>query len=134
MRDDASGTPLETITVERPSRLQRVIRLTALLAAATILAAITTVIGWRLAGPSESETPLGRVAFEVVADPFAGVDAYVPIADWGIRADAFEAPFRLDVEIRSLDRGGALEAAGGERDALQRTATELDYGRGQELA
>lgn len=126
MRDHISGAPLEAIAVERPSRPQRVFRLTALLVASAVLAAITMVIGWRLAGPSASETPLGRVAFEVVADPFAGVDAYVPIADWGIRADAFEAPFRLDAEIRSLDRGGALDAAGGERDALQRTATELE--------
>lgn len=104
----------------------RLRRLIALLVGAALLTAIAIVVGWRLAGPVESETPLGRVSFEVVAKPFGGIDAYVPIADWGIRADAFEAPFRLDVEIRSLDRRGALSAAGGEPGALRETREELE--------
>jgi predicted phosphodiesterase len=66
------------------------------------------------------------VSFEVSADKFGEVDAYVPIADWGIRANAFDAPFELKLEIRSLDRRGALEAAGGEREAVDDTRTDLE--------
>jgi predicted phosphodiesterase len=84
------------------------------------------VVGWRVAGPTESDTELGRVAFEVSGDKFGEVDAYVPIADWGIRANAFDAPFELGLEIRSLDRKGALEAAGGEREAVDETRSDLE--------
>lgn len=109
------------------SRLRRFGGWAALLLAAAALAAATMVAGWRLAGPVESDTALGRVSFEVGADSsFGRVDAYVPIADWGIRANAFDAPFELDLEIRSLDRKGALEAAGGEREAVQATRDDLE--------
>ena len=94
--------------------------------ATTALAAAAMVAGWRVAGPTESETELGRVSFEVEAGRFGEVDAYVPIADWGIRANAFDAPFELKVEIRSLDRRGALEAAGGERSAIAATREDLE--------
>ena len=94
--------------------------------ASTALALAAMVVGWRIAGPTESDTELGRVAFEVSADKFGEVDAYVPIADWGIRANAFDAPFELELEIRSLDRKGALEAAGGERTAVSDTRTDLE--------
>ncbi|MEA2652296.1 MAG: hypothetical protein QOI85_2017, partial [Chloroflexota bacterium] len=94
--------------------------------AATALALAAMVAGWRVAGPTESDTELGRVAFEVSGDKFGEVDAYVPIADWGIRANAFDAPFELELEIRSLDRKGALEAAGGERTAVNDTRSDLE--------
>ena len=95
--------------------------------AATVLAVAAMVAGWRIAGPVESDTELGRVSFEVAAGTSLGeVDAYVPIADWGIRANAFDAPFELDLEIRSLDRRGALEAAGGARTAIATTREDLE--------
>ena len=94
--------------------------------AAIVIAAASMALGWRLAGPDESDTALGRVAFEVVPDTsFGVVDAYVPIADWGIRANAFDAPFELHVEIRSLDRKGAVDTAGGDRDEIEATRDEL---------
>lgn len=96
------------------------------LLAATALAAAAMVAGWRIAGPDEAETALGRVSFEVAADRFGRVDAYVPIADWGIRANAFDAPFELKVEIRSLDRRGALAAAGGDRSAVEDAQADLE--------
>ena len=95
--------------------------------AATALAAAAMVVGWRIAGPVESDTELGRISFEVAADSsFGEVDAYVPIADWGIRANAFDAPFDLDLEVRSLDRKGALDAAGGGRGAVDETRDDLE--------
>ena len=101
-------------------------RRAATLLAAAMVALVGVVAGLQLAGPNEVETPLGRATFAVSPDAGGGVDAYVPIADWGLRADAFTAPFRLDVEIRSIDRRSALEAAGGEGDALARTRDELE--------
>ena len=94
--------------------------------AITALTVAAMVVGWRVAGPTESDTELGRVAFEVSGDKFGEVDAYVPIADWGIRANAFDAPFELGLEIRSLDRKGALDAAGGERAAVNDTRSDLE--------
>jgi predicted phosphodiesterase len=94
--------------------------------AATVLALAAMVAGWRIAGPAEYDTELGRVSFEVGRDGFGEVNAYVPIADWGIRANAFDAPFQLKAEIRSLDRKGALQAAGGERGAIADTRDDLE--------
>jgi predicted phosphodiesterase len=107
-------------------RTRRLLRAVALASCALVLAGAAMTAGWRLAGPSESDTELGRVSFKVGADAFGQIDAYVPIADWGVRADAFDAPFELAVEIRSLDRRGALEAAGGERAAIDRTRDDLE--------
>jgi predicted phosphodiesterase len=96
-------------------------------AGSVVLAAAAMVAGWRVAGPVESETALGRVSFEVsAANALGGVNAYVPIADWGIRADAFDSTFELALEVRSLNRRGALETAGGEGDALERTRESLE--------
>jgi len=83
-------------------------------------------LGLRLAGPVETETPLGRGSFDVAAGAGGHVDAFVPIADWGIRADAFTAPFNLEFEVRSVDRRGALAAASGERDALSGIEDDLE--------
>ena len=110
----------------RAATARRIAAWSAGILAATVLAVAAMVAGWRVAGPTESDTELGRVSFEVGADPFGEVDAYVPIADWGIRANAFDAPFELRAEIRSLDRRGALEAAGGERAAVSATRSDLE--------
>jgi len=110
-----------------PDRWRVIAGWAALLVAASAIAAASMVLGWRIAGPVESETALGRVSFQVAADEsFGEVNAYVPIADWGIRADAFDSPFELQLEIRSVDRRGALEAAGGGSDALATTRDSLE--------
>ncbi len=109
------------------SKARRVALWAAGLVAATAVAALAMVVGWRIAGPVESETALGRISFEVAAtSSFGEVNAYVPIADWGIRADAYDSPFELALEIRSLDRRGALEAAGGERESVADTRESLE--------
>lgn len=98
----------------------------ALLLAAAAIAAVGMALGVKLAGPREVETPLGRASFAVAPDASGGVQAYVPIADWGLRVDAFDAPFRLEFEVRSVDRKNALAAAGGNRDALAAAEEELE--------
>ena len=96
------------------------------LLAASLVAGAGMVIGWQLAGPTEVDTGLGRASFDVTPDASGGVDAYVPLADWGLRANAFTGPFRLEFEIRSIDRRGALGAAGGESAALEDIEGELE--------
>jgi predicted phosphodiesterase len=55
------------------------------------------------------------------------VDAFIPIADWGIRANAFSAPVELHVEPRSVDRDAVVRAASG--DAAVLTNAEADARR-----
>ena len=104
-------------------RLRR--RLLALLLGAA-LAVAGLVIGLRLAGPMETETGLGRASLNVAPDAGGNVDAFVPIADWGIRADTFAAPFRLEFEVRSVDRPAAVGAASGDREVLDGIEHELE--------
>jgi predicted phosphodiesterase len=95
-----------------------------------VLAVLATAVagvllGMRLAGSDTYRTTLGEVRIEVEPHWAGEVDAYVPIADWGLRARAFDAPVRLRVEVRSLNRRRILQAAGGDRDVLQRTERQL---------
>ncbi len=122
MRQPPNGAP-----PARPAAGRRIAALGALVVVAVVVAGASMILGWRIAGPVESETALGRVSFEVAADEsFGEVNAYVPIADWGIQADAFDSPFELRLEIRSVDRRGALEVAGGGKDALANTRDSLE--------
>jgi hypothetical protein len=82
-------------------------------------------LGVRLASPGEYETSLGRAT--VLATPsFHGeIDAYIPLADWGIRAHAFSAPLRIHIEPRIVDREVVLRAASGDRSLLSTTQQDL---------
>jgi predicted phosphodiesterase len=90
-----------------------------LLASACALAGI--VLGLRLAGPVEKSTALGTVALRVAPAIHGTVDAYIPLADWGVRADAFRAPLVIHVEPRTVDRQAVIRASGGDRQALTET-------------
>jgi predicted phosphodiesterase len=82
-------------------------------------------LGVRLASPGEYETALGRAT--VLATPsFHGeIDAYIPLADWGVRARAFSAPLRIHIEPRTVDREVVLRAASGDRSLLSQTQHDL---------
>jgi predicted phosphodiesterase len=54
----------------------------------------------------ESST-LGTVRVEVEPAREGAVDVYIPIVDWGVRAEAFDAPVELKLRFRSLDRDAA---------------------------
>lgn len=96
--------------------------------AAVVVAIGGTLAGWRLAGPTETETTLGRVSFEVAPHAFGAADAFVPIADWGLRADAFDSLFKLNVEVRAVDRRGAVTAASGDAAVLDGLERDLEDG------
>ena len=127
--DYPPSVPCKRVTPSTSSqrlRGRRLVSWVALGALGVVLAAASMALGWRLAGPDESDTALGRVSFEVVPDTsFGVVDAYVPIADWGIRVNAFDAPYELHLEIRSLNRKGAIETAGGDLGDIEATRDEL---------
>ena len=97
-----------------------------MVAGAVLIVVAGLLAGWRLAGPTETETELGRVSFNVAADAGGRVDAFVPVADWGLRANSFVGPFQLEVEVRAVDRPGAIEVAGGDRAALQGLVDTLE--------
>lgn len=97
-----------------------------MLAAALVVAG--TALGWRLAGPSTVETSIGRVAISVHPSFGGSAEAIVPVADWGLRADPYDAPFTLRGELRSLERPALLRAADGDLSVLATTEAELRDG------
>ena len=82
------------------------------------LALAGALLGLRLAGPLERETSLGSVSLRVHPAWHGSVEAFIPIADWGVRAHAFQAPARLHVEPRRADREAVIAAASGDRGVL----------------
>jgi predicted phosphodiesterase len=91
-----------------------------------VLAVGGCLLGLRLAGPSTHTTALGTVALRVDAAWRGQVDAFIPIANWGVRADAFRGPLRLHVEPRSIDRDALLDTAGGDRRVLTRAEKDAN--------
>lgn len=71
--------------------------------------------------PSQLGTVQVRVGFAV----HGAIEAYVPLADWGIRTHPFSAPLMIHVEPRTLDRSALLRAAGGDRHLLAATEHDL---------
>ena len=75
-----------------------------LLAAIAVVAGVLGgLIGLRLAGPHVDETDLGSVRARVALSGFqrSGIEVYVPLADWGVRARVFKAPVRIELEPRA---------------------------------
>ena len=83
-----------------------------------VLAVTGSLLGLRLAGPAPRETALGTVSVRVGPAWHGQVDAFIPIANWGVRVDAFSGPLRLHVEPRSVDRDALVRAAAGDRNVL----------------
>lgn len=96
-----------------------------MLAVALLLAAAGVVLGLRVASPGEYETGLGRVSVRVTTATHGEVDAYVPLADWGVRVRAFSAPMRLHIEPRTVDREAVLQAASGQTQPLRAAEADL---------
>ena len=90
----------------------------------TALAGVGALTGLRLAGPIDKETAIGDIRLRIQASWTGQVDAYVPLADWGIRANAFSGPLLGRVEPRGVDRQALLRAAAGDRDVLARAEAD----------
>ena len=75
---------------------------------ALLLAILSIFIGLRVAGPSDYRTALGVVEVSINPSSQGVVEAYVPIADWGVRAYPFSAPVTIHIEPRGVDRQALL--------------------------
>jgi predicted phosphodiesterase len=107
------------------SRKRRLLTSAAVAVAALAIAIAGLALGSRLAGPVERPTALGGVRVEATPAWHGHVDAFIPLANWGVRADAFSAPVRLAVEPRALDRPALLKAVAGDPEMIARTEADL---------
>jgi predicted phosphodiesterase len=112
--------------LRRRLRKLRFLRPVGLALLVLVLACAGLVLGLRVAGPATYETPLGGVRVEVAPGTTGWLDAYVPLADWGVRARAFDAPLEIRAEVRSIRRDNVLRAATGERKIVSNTRNGLD--------
>ena len=90
-----------------------------------MLALAGVVLGLRVASPGEYDTALGRVSVRVEPAAHGQVEAYIPLADWGVRFHAFRAPMRLHIEPRTVERQVVLRAASGSREPVSATEAGL---------
>ena len=102
------------------ARLRRAAPIAGRIVLWTALAVLGALTGLRLAGPIDRDTALGDIRLRIQASWSGQVDAYVPLADWGIRANAFSGPLLVRVEPRGVDRQALLRAAAGDRAVLAR--------------
>ena len=103
-------------------------RVAVALAALGVLLAMAVAgvaLGLRIASPGEYDTGLGRVSVRVTPAAHGHIEAYVPLADWGVRVRAFSAPMRLHIEPRTIDRDVVLRAAGGETQPVRAAEADL---------
>jgi predicted phosphodiesterase len=73
----------------------------------------------------ERQLSVGQI--ELSADPgeHGALDLYVPLVDWGIRfEDVIRAPIRLNVDVRTVDRGAVGKVARGGSFDLQNIRAE----------
>lgn len=77
------------------------------------------LLGLRVAGPVERPTSLGVVSLRAEPARHGEVEAFIPLANWGVRARAFDAPLQLHVEPRTLNRQAVIRAAAGDRGVLR---------------
>jgi Calcineurin-like phosphoesterase superfamily domain len=111
----------------------RLALIVAWVAACLTLALGGTVLGLRVAGPSVEETALGSVSVRVRPAWEGSVDAFIPIADWGVGARPFSAPMELHIEPRRVDRGALLEAAAGDQRVLLRAEEDAREAAGDSI-
>jgi hypothetical protein len=100
-------------------------RALALLLAALIPALTGLWLGVRLAGTDDPETPLGRASVQVRIAAHGKVEAFIPVADWGLRFHAFDGPVVLHVEPRAVDRAAVIRAVSGDPQILASTEARL---------
>ena len=95
---------------------------------AAVIVVVAAFLGPRLAGTTEVETDLGRVSLRIEPSLSGGLEGYVPVADWGLRFEGPNVPFRARAELRTLNRDALLRAADGESAVIESTRSELRNG------
>lgn len=84
-----------------------------------------TLIGWRLGQDHLYETAIGQVSVEAEPSLHGEIDAFIPVAGWGIRANAFDGPLKLRAELRSINRQALVQASEGDSEVLAQTQDDL---------
>jgi hypothetical protein len=84
-------------------------------------------LGLRVSTAGTYPSALGSASFRVGLGSPGGVEVFIPLADWGLRAHAFSAPLTLHVEPRVLDRHALIAAASGNPALLHRTLKDLGH-------
>ncbi len=95
-----------------------------------LLCAATAGILLALRAFGEAAYPLGPARIEVRTEISTSgtVDAYIPLADWGVRTHPFSAPISLNARLVAVDREaarGALRAPGGANARLRSIQSDV---------
>ena len=106
---------------------RRVARLLLVALGLLVLTVAGMLGGLRLAGSTTHRTELGTVSFSVSPSIHGRVDAFVPIANWGARGHAFEAPLTVHVEPRAVNRRAVLGAAAGNGTVLAQSERDARH-------
>lgn len=109
-------------------RASALLRRAGIILVALGVAAAGFVIGARVAPDTEVSTSIGRVSFSISPSSGGDATALIPVADYGFRANAFDAPFDLEAELRSLERSALQRAADGDLPTLESTEDDLEAG------
>jgi len=109
----------------RARPVRRALLALSVLAGCAALAVGGLWLGFRLSTPGIYGSALGTASFQLEASARGGVEVFIPLADWGLRAHAFSAPLKLHVEARVLNRQALIAAAQGDRGVLRSTAKAL---------
>lgn len=73
----------------------------------------------------ERQLSVGQIELSADAGAHGALDLYVPLVDWGIRFDdTIRLPVRLNVDLRTVDRGVVARVANGGSFDLQRIRAE----------
>jgi len=73
----------------------------------------------------ERQLSVGQIELSADAGPQGALDLYVPLVDWGIRFDdAIRLPVRLNVDLRTVDRGVVAGVANGASFDLRQVRRE----------
>jgi diadenosine tetraphosphatase ApaH/serine/threonine PP2A family protein phosphatase len=105
--------------------VRRMLAAVALIVGCSALALGGLWLGLRLSTPGTYGSALGTASFQVQPSSHGGIEVFIPLADWGLRAHAFRAPVKLHVEPRVLNRQALIAAAEGNSDVLAKTAKDL---------
>jgi predicted phosphodiesterase len=108
-----------------PISIRRLLGLAGLGLAAAAMAVAGLAVGVRLAGADEHQTALGGVQMSVEPSRDGHIDVFIPLADWGVRANAFSGPVKLNVEPRALDRPALVRVVAGNSALIEGTESDL---------
>ncbi|HEY1510300.1 MAG TPA: metallophosphoesterase family protein [Solirubrobacteraceae bacterium] len=107
--------------------VRRALAALGLILSCTALAIGGLWLGLRLSTPGTYGSALGSASFQVETAGHGGVEVFIPLTDWGLRAHAFSAPIKLHVEPRVLNRQALIAAAQGNSALLTETAKDLSH-------